>query len=77
MTVVVDERGEGHAVLTVRAASGDDILDNKSSKVRLRSQTPYRYRMRRSSLDPRAWVWLNEAERARPVPQTSRQGERQ
>ena len=31
MTVVIDELGEGHAVLTVRTDRGDYILDNKTS----------------------------------------------
>ena len=29
MTVVIDEQGEGHAVLMVRTDRGDFILDNK------------------------------------------------
>ncbi|HUS97096.1 MAG TPA: transglutaminase-like cysteine peptidase [Hyphomicrobiaceae bacterium] len=59
ITVVLDERGEGHAVLTARTAQGDFILDNKVNDVRLWSQTPYSYVMRQSYLDPRVWVSLD------------------
>jgi predicted transglutaminase-like cysteine proteinase len=58
MTVVIDERGEGHAVLTVRTSRGDYVLDNKAADVRLWTRTPYRHVMRQSSMDPRAWIWL-------------------
>ena len=35
ITVVRDEKGEGHALLTVRTAQGDFLLDNKVDDVRL------------------------------------------
>ena len=35
LTVVRDEKGEGHAVLTARTAQGDFVLDNKVDDVRL------------------------------------------
>ena len=40
MTVVIDELGEGHAVLMVRTDRGDFILDNKTSAVLPWDQTP-------------------------------------
>ena len=65
MTVVFDERNEGHAVLTARTAEGDFILDNKTSTIKLWNQTPYAYVMRSSYLDPRVWMSL-DPERAVP-----------
>jgi predicted transglutaminase-like cysteine proteinase len=59
LTVVRDERGEGHAVLTVRTTQGDFVLDNKAPDVKLWSQTGYQYVMRQSYLDPRVWVSLD------------------
>lgn len=58
MTVVRDERGDGHAVLTARTAQGDFILDNKVSDIRLWHQTGYRYVMRQSFVEPRMWMSL-------------------
>lgn len=58
LTVVRDERGDGHAVLTVRTAQGDFILDNKIADVRLWHQTGYRFVMRQSFVDPRLWMSL-------------------
>jgi predicted transglutaminase-like cysteine proteinase len=59
MTVVRDEKGEGHAVLTARTVQGDFILDNKLEDVRLWNQTPYQFVMRQSYLNPKVWVALN------------------
>lgn len=59
LTVVRDEKGEGHAVLTARTMQGDYILDNKVEDVKLWSATPYAFVMRQSYLDPRVWVSLD------------------
>jgi predicted transglutaminase-like cysteine proteinase len=59
MTVVRDEKGEGHAVLTARTVQGDFVLDNKSDEVRVWTTTPYQYVMRQSYLNPRVWVALD------------------
>ena len=59
MTVVRDERGDGHAVLTARTAQGDFILDNKIAEVRPWNKTPYEFVMRQSYLNPRVWVSLD------------------
>jgi predicted transglutaminase-like cysteine proteinase len=59
MTVVRDEKGEGHAVLTARTLQGDFILDNKIEDVRLWNQTPYEFVMRQSYINPRVWVALD------------------
>lgn len=66
LTVVRDEKGEGHAVLTARTAQGDFILDNKIDEVRLWNKTPYSYVMRQSYVDPRVWVSLDTTEAVAP-----------
>jgi predicted transglutaminase-like cysteine proteinase len=57
MTVVIDENGEGHAVLTVRTDHGDLILDNKSDDVLEWFRTNYRY-IKRESGETTGWVYL-------------------
>jgi predicted transglutaminase-like cysteine proteinase len=59
MTVVRDEKGEGHAVLTARTVQGDFILDNKIEEVRVWNRTPYQFVMRQSYLNPKVWVALD------------------
>ena len=59
MTVVRDEKGEGHAVLTARTTQGDYILDNKIEDVRPWAKTPYQFVMRQSYLNPKVWVALD------------------
>lgn len=58
ITVVLDEFGEGHAVLTVRTAQGDFILDNKHSRILRWSETPYHFIKRQSYRNPALWVSL-------------------
>ena len=58
ITVVVDEKGEGHAVLMVRTDRGDFILDNKTSTVLPWEQTGYVF-VKREGQDDLAWVSLN------------------
>ena len=58
LTVVRDERGDGHAVLTARTTQGDYILDNKVSDIRLWHRTGYRFVMRQSFVEPRLWMSL-------------------
>jgi len=60
LTVVRDEYGDGHAVLTARTSQGDYILDNKVADVRIWGSTPYQYVMRQSYVNPRVWVSLEE-----------------
>jgi predicted transglutaminase-like cysteine proteinase len=60
MTVVIDEKGEGHAVLMVRTDRGDLILDNKTSAVLPWHQTGYVYVKREGQAGP-AWVSLGGA----------------
>ena len=56
ITVVRKPDGEGHAVLTVRTMDGDYILDNLDERVRLWSETPYRFMKRQASDNTGRWV---------------------
>jgi predicted transglutaminase-like cysteine proteinase len=60
MTVVIDEKGEGHAVLMVRTDRGDFVLDNKTSAVLPWHQTGYVYIKREGQSGP-TWVSLGGA----------------
>jgi len=60
ITVVRDEIGDGHAVLTVRTAQGDFMLDNKRKDVLVWHKVPYQYVKRQSYLNPALWVSLEE-----------------
>jgi predicted transglutaminase-like cysteine proteinase len=66
ITVVRDEKGEGHAILTARTSAGDLILDNKVDEVKLFTRTPYTFVMRQSYVDPRVWVSLDPKDAATP-----------
>jgi predicted transglutaminase-like cysteine proteinase len=57
MTVVIDELGEGHAVLMVRTNRGDFVLDNKTSSILPWHRTGYVY-IKRESQDTIGWVSL-------------------
>ena len=57
MTVVIDEKGEGHAVLTLITDRGDFILDNKTDAVMAWHQTGYTF-IKREGQDSVAWVSL-------------------
>ncbi len=57
MTVVIDEKGEGHAVLTIVTNRGDLILDNKTGTVLPWTQTGYTF-VKRESQEAVGWVAL-------------------
>lgn len=84
ITVVATAAGEGHAVLTVVTSSGDLILDNKTSRVALWSQTGYLFFTRLSQDNPRLWVAIGSGsarstaatQRASAWPLTGRVGSR-
>jgi predicted transglutaminase-like cysteine proteinase len=59
LTVVRDEKGEGHAVLTARTVQGDFILDNKVNEVKSWNRTGYDFMMRQSYLNPMIWMSLD------------------
>ncbi len=60
MTVVIDEKGEGHAVLTLITDRGDLILDNKTDTILPWHRTGYVF-IKRESQDALAWVSLGGA----------------
>jgi predicted transglutaminase-like cysteine proteinase len=68
LTVVLDEKGEGHAILTARTVAGDFVLDNKTDDMKLWHKTPYRFIMRQSYLNPRLWMSLDPKEAMPSVP---------
>lgn len=61
ITVVLDENGEGHAVLTVSTDGGDYVLDNRRDDILLWSETNYRFLKRQTQRDPKQWVSLDDA----------------
>jgi len=60
ITVVRDNRGDGHAVLTVKTDKGEFILDNQNEEILLWSETSYRFVKRQSQVDPNVWVALGD-----------------
>jgi predicted transglutaminase-like cysteine proteinase len=60
ITVVRDNRGDGHAVLTVKTDKGEFVLDNQHEEVLLWSDTNYRFVKRQSQVDPNLWVSLGD-----------------
>ena len=60
MTVVIDEKNEGHAVLMIRTDRGDMVLDNKVMSVMPWFETGYVY-VKRESQDRLGWVSLGGA----------------
>ena len=65
MTVVLDELGEGHAVLTVRTETEDLILDNKRNDVRRWDRTGYAF-VKREAATRTGWAFV-EPKSERPV----------
>jgi predicted transglutaminase-like cysteine proteinase len=60
ITVVRDQNGDGHAVLTVKTDQGEFILDNQTDEIMLWADTGYRFVKRQSQADPNVWVSLGE-----------------
>jgi predicted transglutaminase-like cysteine proteinase len=60
ITVLRQENGDGHAVLTVRTSAGDYVLDNLDSRIRLWSSTEYTYLKRQSERDSGAWLSISD-----------------
>ena len=56
------QNGEGHAVLTVRTDRGDYILDNLINRVRLWSETGYRYLKRQAVDHTGHWVSIPDGD---------------
>jgi predicted transglutaminase-like cysteine proteinase len=60
ITVVLDEKMQGHAVLTITTDKGDFVLDNRRNEVLRWNNTGYTYLKRQSPEDPRQWVSLTK-----------------
>lgn len=58
MTVVVDEGGFGHAILTVRTSAGDFELDNRVDRILSWENTGYSFVKEQASDNPNHWVRL-------------------
>jgi predicted transglutaminase-like cysteine proteinase len=58
ITVVLDEKGEGHAVLTITTDAGDYVLDNRLDEVLRWSDARYKFLKRQSHNNPLQWVAL-------------------
>lgn len=56
LTVVKQENGEGHSVLTIKTTRGDYVLDNLTDQVKPWSATPYRFVKRQSQENQNVWV---------------------
>ena len=60
ITVVRQSNGEGHAVLTVRTAEGDYVLDNLRRDVSHWAETPYRYIRLQNPRHAGRWLRVND-----------------
>ncbi len=60
ITVLLDEKNEGHAVLTVVTDKGDFILDNRHNDILRWDHTPYTFLKRQSQADSKMWVSLRQ-----------------
>ncbi len=56
MTVVKDQKKEGHLVLTILTSVGDFILDNKTTEVLRWDKVPYKFEARQSTANPKVWL---------------------
>ena len=60
VTVVIDQNGDGHAVLTVKTDHGDFVLDNMRDDVLAWVRTGYRFVKRQSQEEPNRWVAIDD-----------------
>jgi predicted transglutaminase-like cysteine proteinase len=58
VTVVINRKVEGHAVLTLKSDHGDYVLDNQISEILSWESSGYRFVQRQSESDPNDWVRL-------------------
>jgi Bacterial transglutaminase-like cysteine proteinase BTLCP len=61
VTVVRDQKQEGHAVLTVTTDKSDYVLDNQTQDILLWSETGYCFVKRQSQSNPNVWVSLDDS----------------
>jgi predicted transglutaminase-like cysteine proteinase len=69
-TVVIDQHGQGHAVLTVTTDQGDLVLDNLTDKLLRWDQTGYVFVKRQSQEDENIWVAIADSKEAGAVSST-------
>jgi predicted transglutaminase-like cysteine proteinase len=62
ITVVHDENGEAHAVLSIPTTQGDLVLDNRRDEVLAWRETGYSFIKRQSAANPDMWVALSRGE---------------
>lgn len=60
ITVVLQQNGEGHAVLTVRTDRADYILDNLDGQIKPWNETPYTYIKRQSERHSGKWQEIRD-----------------
>jgi predicted transglutaminase-like cysteine proteinase len=60
MTVVKDERYQGHAILTVKTNAGEFVLDNLNDEVKSWDRTGYRFVKRQSQTDQNVWLEIGD-----------------
>ncbi len=65
ITVVRDENNEGHAILTVRTAQGDFLLDNKRPEIMAWNRSRYTFIKRQAHWSPQTWISLAAPSRGR------------
>lgn len=56
MTIVRDQNGEGHTILTAKTNRGEFVLDNMRQDIRSWDETGYRFYKRQSQQDPNVWL---------------------
>jgi predicted transglutaminase-like cysteine proteinase len=71
ITVVRDQHGDGHAILTVKTDKGEYVLDNQRDEILQWTDTGYRFVKRQSQSDPNVWVSLGDMHAA-PLTASSR-----
>ena len=59
MTVVLAERNEGHAVLTVHTNQGDFVLDSRRSEIVPWSRSGSGFVKRQSRSNPNDWIYID------------------
>jgi predicted transglutaminase-like cysteine proteinase len=64
VTVVRDQHGDGHAVLTAVFDQGEYVLDNRTASLLPPSRTGYTFYIRQSAASPSAWEWIGGSGRA-------------
>jgi predicted transglutaminase-like cysteine proteinase len=60
ITVVLDENGEGHAVMTIPTTKGDYVLDNRRAEILRWDETGYIFLKRQSQPQATQWISLQK-----------------